>query len=58
MFVNTNGAVPHDIHADGRGPLVDVTQPIELAERSLVCLVADMVSPPPPIGLPGPEPLS
>jgi glycogen operon protein len=58
MFVNTNGPVPHDIHADGRGPLVDVTQPIELAERSLVCLVADMVPPPPPIGLPGPGPLS
>ncbi len=58
MFVNTNAEVPHDILADGRGPLIDVTQPIELGPRSLVCLVADMVAPPPPLGLPGPPPLS
>ncbi|MEI6240808.1 MAG: glycogen debranching enzyme, partial [Planctomycetia bacterium] len=58
LFVNTNAAVPHDIHADGRGPLVDVTQPIELGERSLVCLVADVSPTALPIGLPAPVSLS
>jgi glycogen operon protein len=58
LFADTARGAPDDIHADGRGPFIDVTQPFELAERSLVCLVADAVPPPPPIGLPAPTPLS
>jgi hypothetical protein len=58
LFVDTARGAPDDLHADGRGPFIDVTQPFELAERSLVCLVADVVPPPPPIGLPAPTPLS
>ena len=40
MFVHTGQASPNDIFADGLGPLVDVTKPLELPGRSLVCLVA------------------
>jgi glycogen operon protein len=41
LFVDTGRSAPDDIHADGKGPIVDVTKPLELAERSLVCLVAE-----------------
>ena len=40
LFIDTGRASPDDIHADGNGPPVDVTKPMELRERSLVCLVA------------------
>ena len=40
MFVHTGQASPNDIFANGLGPLVDVTKPLELPGRSLVCLVA------------------
>ena len=40
MFVHTGQASPNDIFADGLGPLVDVTKPLELPGRSLACLVA------------------
>jgi glycogen operon protein len=40
VFVQTGRAAPNDIFADGRGPLVDASQPLELPGRSLVCLVA------------------
>jgi glycogen operon protein len=40
VFVQTGRPAPNDIFADGRGPLVDPTQPLELPGRSLVCLVA------------------
>jgi hypothetical protein len=38
--VHTAQASPNDIFAHGLGPLVDVTKPLELPGRSLVCLVA------------------
>ena len=41
LFVDTGRSAPDDIHADGQGPIVDVTKPLELVERSLVCLVAE-----------------
>jgi len=40
VFVHTGRRPPNDIFGDGRGPLVDVTQPLDLPGRSLVCLVA------------------
>ena len=40
LFVHTGQASPNDIFADGLGALVDVTKPLELPGRSLVCLVA------------------
>ncbi|MFM7244694.1 MAG: glycogen debranching protein GlgX [Planctomycetaceae bacterium] len=40
LFVHTGRPSPHDIFGDGRGPLVDVTQPLDLPGRTLVCLVA------------------
>jgi isoamylase len=40
-FVDTGAPPPHDIHPNGDGPLIDVELPLELRERSLVCLVAD-----------------
>ena len=40
LFVHTAQASPNDIFADGLGPLVDVTKPLELPGRSLICLVA------------------
>ena len=58
LFVSTHRSAPADIHADGRGPLIDVTRPFELSERSLVCLVADVAPQVPPLGLPAPTPLS
>ena len=41
LFVDTGRSAPDDIHAGGDGPMVDVTKPLELAERSLICLVAE-----------------
>jgi len=40
LFVHTGQASPNDIFANGLGPLVDVTKPLELPGRSLACLVA------------------
>ncbi|NBV44179.1 MAG: glycogen debranching enzyme GlgX [Planctomycetia bacterium] len=40
-FIDTARAAPADIHADGRGPLVDPGVAVELPPRSLACLVAD-----------------
>jgi isoamylase len=40
VAVQTGHAAPHDVFADGNGPPVDVEVPLELPERSLVCLVA------------------
>lgn len=40
VFVHTGRKPPHEISADGRGPLVDPSKPLELPGRSLVCLVA------------------
>jgi len=40
VFVDTGRKPPHEISADGRGPLVDPSKPLELTGRSLVCLVA------------------
>ena len=48
LFIQTGGETPHDIFPDGNGPAVDVTKPLELLERSLVCLVADVEPPEPP----------
>ena len=45
VFVDTAAPPPHDIHPDGTGPLVDVELPVELGERSLVCLIAAPASP-------------
>ena len=45
LFVHTGQAAPDDIFPDGTGPVVDVTKPIELPERSIVCLVADVEPP-------------
>ncbi|NDC63476.1 MAG: glycogen debranching enzyme, partial [Planctomycetia bacterium] len=58
LFIDTGRQPPEDVHADGRGPLVDVSEPIELAERSLVCLVADAGVGGRPIALPSPPAVS
>jgi len=42
-FIQTAAAPPADVWPDGNGPVVDVTAPLLLPERSLVCLVADAV---------------
>ncbi len=53
LFVHTGNAPPDDIHADGRGRMIDVSKPLELPARSVVCLVADEVPPAlPPRGIP------
>ena len=41
LFVHTGQPAPNDIFADGLGPPVDMTKPLELPGRSLVCLVAN-----------------
>ena len=48
-LLNTGRQPPNDIHPAGDGPVIDVEKPLELCERSLVCLVADTkpISPPP-----------
>ncbi len=45
LFVDTSRPSPHDIFTDGEGPAIDVERPLELPERSLVCLVADAEPP-------------
>jgi len=45
-FVHTGRPAPEDVHPEGTGPLIDVEGPLEVPERSLVCLVADAGSPP------------
>ncbi len=47
VFIETHKPSPGDIYADASGPSVDVTQPIELPPRCLVCYVAK------PVTLPG-----
>ena len=42
-FIQTAAPPPADVWPDGNGPVVDVTAPLLLPERSLVCLVADAV---------------
>lgn len=46
-FVNTGRSPPDDIHPGGHGPAIDVEQPLLLAERTLVCLVAEPAALPP-----------
>jgi hypothetical protein len=45
LFIDTGRSPPADIHAAGAGPLIDVRQPLELSDRSLVCLLADAQPP-------------
>jgi hypothetical protein len=45
LFIDTGRSPPADIHAAGAGPLIDVRQPLELSDRSLVCLLADAKQP-------------
>ncbi|NBX29243.1 hypothetical protein EBR04_02125, partial [bacterium] len=45
LFVHTGHPAPGDIFPDGLGPAVDFAQPLELPERSFVCLVADAADP-------------
>ena len=45
LFIHTGREAPNDIFANGQGPGVDIQQPIELPERSLVCMVADAAPP-------------
>lgn len=40
LFVHTGQPTPNDIFPDGRGPLIDLTRPLDVPGRSLVCLVA------------------
>jgi glycogen operon protein len=47
-FLHTGRRFPDDVFPEGDGPLIDVDLPLELPERSLVCLVADAGAPPPP----------
>jgi glycogen operon protein len=55
LFVDTARMPPDDIHPDGKGPLIDVARPLEMPERSLVCLVADAVPAKPRPLLPAPR---
>jgi glycogen operon protein len=55
VFVDTGKRSPHDIYPGGTGPLVNVSKPLELPERSLVCFVADVVAPRPQPRLSGPN---
>jgi isoamylase len=41
LFLDTAKPAPDDIHPGGQGPAINFEQPLELPERSLVCLVAD-----------------
>jgi len=50
LFVHTGQHPPDDVFPPGAGPEIDVTRPLELPERSIVCLVAD-AEPPKPIRL-------
>jgi isoamylase len=44
-FIQTAESPPVDVFPDGDGPVVDVSTPLVLPERSLVCLVADAQRP-------------
>jgi isoamylase len=48
VFIDTAKAPPADVYPDAGGPAVDVEQLLNLPERSLVCLVADVARPPLP----------
>ena len=48
FFVQTAAPPPADVFPAADGPLVDVSAPLVLPERSLVCLVADPARPPGP----------
>jgi isoamylase len=48
LFIDTSRAPPADVHPDAAGPVVDVDTLLQLPERSLVCLVADVARPPLP----------
>jgi isoamylase len=54
LFIHTGHQSPDDIHPVGSGPEIDVEAPLELPERSFVCLVADAVAPQPLLRLPSP----
>jgi glycogen operon protein len=41
LFIDTRRSAPDDIFVLGQGPLADVSQPLDLVERSLVCFVAE-----------------
>jgi len=41
LFIHTGQAPPEDVFESSCGPHLDPSEPIELPERSLVCLVAD-----------------
>ena len=47
LLMHTGNAPPEDIFPVGKGPAIDVSQPVELPARSLVCLVADKAPPEP-----------
>ena len=47
-FLQTGRRSPDDVYPAGDGPVIDVELPLELPERSLVCLVANAAAPPPP----------
>ena len=55
LFVHTGQHPPDDVFPLGTGPEIDVSKPLELPERSLVCLVADAEPPKPVVLLPAPE---
>jgi hypothetical protein len=44
LFIDTGRQPPNDVFEGGKGPVIDVTKPLELPERSFVCLVADLVA--------------
>ena len=56
-LLDTGRQPPADVAAEGRGPPVDVEKPLELPERSLVCLVADVARPPLPRQRIAPRPI-
>jgi glycogen operon protein len=55
LFVHTGQQPPNDVFPSGTGPEIDVTEPLELPERSLVCLVADVAPAKPTLLLPAPQ---
>jgi len=44
-FIQTAASPPADVFPDGDGPPVDVSEPLVLPERSLLCLVAEAHKP-------------
>jgi len=45
LFLHTGQPAPRDVFPVGEGPAIDPTKPIEVPDRSLVCLVAEVVPP-------------